>query len=241
LLVEGIKIGHYLNAITINSTLLNRSVAMQPNKTKLALQIGAVLLGAATASNTYATPFDLIVNTISDVTIDTVTPMTFGTSILTDELVSCTMSGDQPAPATVRSDGTYTAGTGTNLPGALTGAGCITTNVGTPGLYTISGEAALEVNITLNTETQTGNFEFSPDSGCAADYDNATATATTSDPCTALVVGTPLPVDLPGATDAVATVAGVGYFSVGGTISTLAGGLTSDTPYTATFQVNVIY
>jgi hypothetical protein len=220
--------------------LLNRSVAMQPNKTKLALQIGAVILGAASASNVYADTFNLTVNTIADVVLTEVTPMDFGTSILTDELVSCTLSGDSPAPATVFSDGTWGAGTGTDAPGALTGAGCVTGQTGTPGLYTVSGEGTLAVNITLNSEAQTDNFTFTPDSACAVDYDNATATATTDELCGALTVGSASTVNLPGATDTLAT-AGIGYFSVGGTIATLGGGLTSDTPYTATFLVNVIY
>lgn len=214
---------------------------MQPNKTKLALQIGAVILGAACASNVYADTFNLTVNTISDVVIDEITPMDFGVAILTDELVSCTLSGDSPAPATVFSDGTWSAGTGTDLPGALTGAGCVTGESGTPGLYTVTGEATLAVNITLNSEAQADNFTFTPDSGCAVDYDNATAAGTGDELCVPLGVGVAEAVNLPGATDAVATVAGVGYFSVGGTIATLGGGLTSDTPYVATFLVNVIY
>lgn len=213
---------------------------MQPIKTKLALQIGAVILGAVCASNVYAETFNLTVNTISDVSLTEVTGMDFGTSILTDELVSCTMSGDQPAPATVLSDGTWSAGTGTDAPGALTGAGCVTGSTGTPGLYTITGEPTLAVNITLNSEAQTGNFTFSPDSACAVDYDNGTAAGTGDELCGALTVGATSQVNLPGATDVLAN-AGVGYFSVGGTITTLAGGLTSDTPYTATFLVNVIY
>lgn len=213
---------------------------MQPNKTKLALQIGAVILGAACASNVYADTFNLTVNTISDVSIDQVTPMDFGTSILTDALVSCTLRGDLPAPATVFSDGTYSAGAGTDAPGALNGAGCVTGNTGTPGLYTITGEATLAVNITLNSEAQTDNFTFTPNSACAVNYNNDASTAATDDLCTLLTVGTPEAVTLPGAVDGLAT-AGIGYFSVGGTIGTLAGGLTSDTPYTATFLVNVIY
>lgn len=226
--------------VTINSTLLNRSVAMQPNKTKLALQIGAVILGAACASNVYADTFNLTVNTISDVSIDQVTPMSFGTSILTDGLVTCTLRGELPAPATVFSDGTWAAGAGTDAPGALNGAGCISGNTGVPGVYTITGEPTLSVNITLNSEAQTDNFTFTPDSGCAVSYNNDASTAVGDDLCVALTPGSAQAVNLPGAVDGLAT-AGIGYFTVGGTIGTLAGGLTSDTPYTATFLVNVIY
>ncbi|WP_158968179.1 hypothetical protein [Paraglaciecola sp. L3A3] len=174
--------------------------------------------------------------------------MDFGTSILTDELVSCRLSGEFPAPATVLSDGTWAAGSGSDAPGALTGAGCVTGNAGTPGLYTVTGEPTLSVNITLNSEAQTDNFTFSPDSACAVDYDNASTAASGAELCGALTVGTPSAVNLPGASDVLAltgpgaaAAGGIGYFSVGGTISTLAGGLTSDTPYTATFLVNVIY
>jgi hypothetical protein len=222
--------------LSINSTLFNRSVAMQPNKTKLALQIGAVVLGAACASNATADTFNLTVNTLADVTLQEVTPMTFGTSIKSDADGVCTMNAASPLLTDLNSDGTAAA---TNY-GTLSGTGCVTgAPAGVPGVYTITGEPALEVNITVSDEVQIGNFTFSATNGCAIDYDQSTGDG---DPCTPLVVGTPLPIDLPGGLDANATgFYGIGYFTLGGTITVGTGGLPSDSLQTATFLVDVVY
>lgn len=210
---------------------------MQPNKTKLALQIGTVILGAACASSVLADSFNVTVNTLDDVTLAQVTPMAFGTSILTAASGTCAMDASVPGNVLMNGDGVVAqAGYG-----GLAGAGCVTGAAdGTPGLYTITGEPTLAVNVTVTSEAQVGNFTFSPTGGCAVNYDNATATAATDDPCTPLVVATPLVVNLPGATDTLAT-AGEGYFTVGGTIVVGVGGLPSDTANVATFLVDVVY
>jgi hypothetical protein len=220
---------------------------MQPNKTKLALKIGTVILGAACASNVAAASFNLTVNTISDVTLAQVQALSFGTNILTDASVSCTMGALVPAPASVFSDDTTgvigaSLGTSGTAFGLLNGAGCIGTGttIATPGIYSITGEPTLDVNLTLTTEPQVGNFTFSPTNGCGVDHDGSAGSAA-SDPCLAITVSTPIALTLGGGSDSGVVVDGVTHFTVGGTITTLAGGLTSDTDYNATFLVNVIY
>jgi hypothetical protein len=221
---------------------------MQPNKTKLALQIGTVILGAAYASYAAADPFTMTVNTIGDLNITTNQPLAFGTSLLTDALASCAMNALVPAPADVFSDdSTGTAGTSTGASGTafglLNGAGCIGDGVtiATPGIYTIIGEPTLDVNLTLNTEAQVGNFTFSPTGGCGVDHDQASASAG-GDACGAITPGTPIALTLAGGSDVITAQYGNTHFTVGGTITIgSAPGLDSGTDYNATFLVNVIY
>ncbi|MEP1449112.1 MAG: hypothetical protein ABJK37_23615 [Paraglaciecola sp.] len=224
---------------------------MQPNKTKLALQIGTVILGAACASSVLATTMTMTVNTISDVTVGTVQDLEFGTNILTDELVSCSMGALVPAPADVFSDDTTgaagtTTGTSGTAFGLLNGAGCIGsgTTIAQPGIYSISGEPTLDVNLTVNNDpaAQDGPYDFSPTGGCGVDHDGSAGTAGT-DPCNAITVGAPIVLTLAGGSDSgvAATVFGQTHFTVGGTISVQAGGLSSDTDYVPRFLVSVIY
>jgi len=208
---------------------------MQPNKTKLALQVGALLIGSSCAFNAAADSFNLTVNTIADVTIAEVTALDFGANIKTDASGSCAMDADQPVGSTVFADGNLTATTY----GTLTGANCVGASA-TPGVYSITGEAGLDVTITLTSEAQgAGDFTFSPTEGCAVIHDGA---GTDGDLCTALVVGTPLTgVTIADGSDNGDSVSGATHFTVGGTIAVGATGLTSDTGYVATFNVNVIY
>ncbi|MDN4503224.1 hypothetical protein QX776_12490 [Alteromonadaceae bacterium BrNp21-10] len=211
---------------------------MQPNKTKLALQIGAVVLGAVCASSVSADSFNLTVNTIQDVQIDTVQALDFGENITTDASQSCVMDADVPADADVFSDG---GGAATTF-GVITGAACIGsgTTVAQPGIYSIQGEAGLDVTLTLSTEAQAGgDYTFSPGEGCGVDHDGASG----GDTCGAITVGSPITLTLADTTagDDGPTVDGFTHFTVGGTLAIGATGLTSDTDYNATFLVNVVY
>jgi hypothetical protein len=221
---------------------------MQPNKTKLALKLGAVVLGAASASYVSADPFTMTVNTIGDLSITTNQPLAFGTALLTDALSACSMGALVPAPADVFSDdSTGTAGTSLGTSGTafglLNGDGCIGAGatIATPGIYTIIGEPTLDVNLTLNAEPQVGNFTFSPTGGCGVDHDQIGATAA-GDPCQPITPGSPITLTLAGGSDAILAQYGNTHFTVGGTVTVgAAPGLDSGTDYNATFLVNVIY
>jgi hypothetical protein len=216
--------------------LLNRSVAMQPKKSKLALQLGALIVGASCAFGASADPFQMTVNTISDVTIATVTALDFGTNITTDPSVSCAMDASAPAGATVFADAALVAA----AYGVITGGSCIGsgTTVATPGVYSITGVAGLDVTVTLSSVAQVGgDFTYTP-TGCVVDHDGAAG----GDVCTVYTAGTPAIVGIANASDTGGNAqSGLTHFTVGGTIATGPTGLTSDTPYTATFNVDVVY
>lgn len=213
---------------------------MQPNKSKVALQIGALLLGSSCAFTTTADPFNVTVNTIGDVTIATVTPLDFGTNIKTDALGVCAMTAAAPANTAVFADANVVAGSGVTAFGALAGTGCVGAS-GTPGIYSVTGEPGLDVTITLTADgvQAGGDFGFSPTGGCAVIHDNDNAA--TGDVCTALVVGTGLTgVTIADGVD-LATTANETHFTVGGTVTVGATALTSDFDYAATFNVEVTY
>ncbi|WP_416308183.1 hypothetical protein [Neptunicella sp. SCSIO 80796] len=208
---------------------------MQPNKTKLALQVGALLLGASCGFSTSADTFNITVNTISDVEIDTVTALDFGEYIITDANTSCAMDASTPEDAVVFADGGLTA---TDY-GLLNGDGCVGdgVSVGTPGVYSITGVAGLDIKITLNSEAQAGgDFTYTPD-GCVVDHDGASG----GDLCTALAAGNQVTATIADGVDDGDAISGETHFTVGGVIDIGATGLTSDTDYDATFLVNVVY
>ncbi|AEP30360.1 hypothetical protein [Brumicola nitratireducens] len=208
---------------------------MQPNKTKLALQIGAVVLGALCASNSYADPFQAQVSTLDDVSILTVTALDFGENITTTASGECTMDADQPANTDVLTDANVTATTY----GVLTGTNCVGGGaaIGTPGVYSVTGIGGLDVNLTVTTLTQSDDFTFAPQ-GCGVVHDNA---GTDGDVCNAYTLGAPLTMTLANATDNGASSANLAHFTVGGTITVGATGLSSDTNYPVTFNVDVVY
>ena len=212
---------------------------MQPSKIKLSLAIGALCFGASGAS--MADTFDLTVNTINDVTITEVTALNFGENITTDANGVCAMDADTPPAATMLTD-TIAVFDGTTY-GVITGTSCIGSGVtvATPGVYSIAGEAGLTVNITVQDEVQAaGDFTFNPAGGVAVSY----VDGATNDTAEALLLNTAVPVRLADATggpEVGGAVDGRTRFTVGGTITTGPTGLSSDTDYVATFNVNVIY
>jgi len=209
---------------------------MQPNKTKLALQIGAVVLGALCASNSYADPFTITVNTLSDVSIDTVQALDFGENITTDANGTCAMDAVAPANTDVLTDTNVSA----TAFGVITGGNCIGsgTTVATPGIYSIEGVGGLNVNLTLSALTQSGDFTFTP-TGCGVVHDNDGVGQ--ADVCTTYTAGTPLSMTLADSADDGASVENFAHFTVGGTLDVGATALTSDLAYTVTFNVDVVY
>ena len=116
---------------------------MQPTKTKIALVLGAILLGASGASNAASGTYNITVSTLPDVVLTEVTALDYGASMFITSSQSCVMNattpGDTPGTSTVNMQYTNLAApvNATNY-GDLTGAGCVNgTASGTPGLYKI--------------------------------------------------------------------------------------------------------
>jgi hypothetical protein len=235
---------------------------MQPNKTKLAIQIGTVLLGASYASIVSATSFDALITTIQDVTVSPIQTLDFGENITTAASGVCTMDADAPNPDLLQYKNstdtaaftTNSAGTSTDRFGALTGGGCVTGALAQPGIWSVEGGAGLAVKLSFSQQApDSGDFTFAPDNGCWVKFDGATGSAD-SDTCEqitsanyttqttgALLAAAPATENF-GAT-ALTTEAQEGklYFAMGGTITVGPGGLTQDLDHIIKFGLNVTY
>lgn len=214
---------------------------MQPNKTKIALVIGALLLGTSGASNAATGTFNITVNTIADVVLTEETPLDYGTNIFTTA-GTCVMSAVTPGHNDMQIDSAGTAAA--TAYGDLSGGGCVNgAALGTPGLYKISGTGGATVNITLNGITAT-DFTFTPDSNAFASYGATGAAGTVADDTLgALSTVAPTAVRTPDATEAAQPEVTVGevLFTLGGTLTVL-NPLTALTTYNAeTFVVSVVY
>jgi hypothetical protein len=229
---------------------------MQPNKTKIALLIGASYLGAFSASNAWADAFTLNVNTISDVEIAAYNAkaLAFGEQIKTSPGV-CAMEGRYPANADVNIIHSSAPTTlELNSQSIITGAACVGSGVSTGdvGIYRVTGSPGLTVNFTISELTQvnatdpTKTFTFKPNSGCYTAF-NGTPTAD-QDLCTAYSMGIPitsvkLPVSDLGETlgNTGIVTAGEIYFTVGGELEIGPNGLDQNQAYDAKFLVDVTY
>jgi hypothetical protein len=225
------------NVCSVNSTLSNRSVAMQPNKTKISLIIGAMYLGVSGASMAASESFNITAETIADVVITEDTALDFGANIFTTA-GDCTMDASAPADVTMQVTRATPVVVDTDTHGALSGTSCVTGAIATPGVYTVSGSGGSTVNITLGGIT-TAEFTFVPDSNAVSTYEGTAAlddigTLSTSTSTAVVLADTN---DGGGAT----TTADELVFVLGGTLTILTD-LTSETVYDAeTFTVNVIY
>jgi hypothetical protein len=213
---------------------------MQPNKTKIALIIGAMYLGVSGASMAATGTFDITVTTIADVTLEERAILNFGTNIFTTA-GTCLMNGAGNAESIMQIDSATGAAPTTvaTTYGALSGGGCVTgSNLGTPGLYRISGATGTTVNITMSNATGTG-WSFSPTSAFAGNYN--TGTATEDDTVTAMTATTTNVRSLAAVADGTdAVVDGQLVFAVGGLL-TVSSTLTASQAYTAPFVVSVVY
>jgi hypothetical protein len=217
---------------------------MQPNKKKIALVLGALLLGATSASN--ADPFIATITTLDDVALGPVASydLTYGTNILVAANQECAMDASTPGNTLMQYAASALVPQATW--GDLTGAACVTGTSGTPGVYEVSGISGGTVKLLLTTITQTGgDYTFIPDGGCFLTF--SAGTVSNADVCTTIVPGTVHTVVLPlgtGAEDEVgngASVEGVTRFTVGGTLNTGPTGLTAESNYELSFQVDVTY
>jgi hypothetical protein len=228
---------------------------MQPNKTKLAIQIGTVLLGASYASIVTADSFDAKITTIQDVTVTPVQTLDFGENITTGALGVCTMTANSASNANMRYDNTTEAATFAALAGdarygALSGNGCVTGAVAQPGIWSIDGGLGLGVTVNFVQQApDSGDFTFEPDNGCIMDYDGGTTA--NADVCDVIsnanYAGTTTGLTL-AAADALENNGGTGlaeegklYFTMGGTITIGAAGLTQNLDHVIKFGVNVTY
>ena len=226
---------------------------MQPNKTKIALVLGVLFLGASGASNAVSTSFPITAKTIPDVTIVQVTPLSYGSNMFVTTGNSCLMQATVPGDVSGVMQYDDTAGVvAAAAYGDIAGTGCVDgTGTGTPGVYKISGLAATQVSITISGFSGT-SFDFAPNSGCIVTYDNGTGAANSGDTCVAFVPGVLATKNTAGPTvteesTAVApgvTVAGDIIFTVGGTVTiggTAAVDLTPAFAYSEDFTVDVVY
>lgn len=224
---------------------------MQPNKTKIALAIGALLLGASSASNAVTLDFPITAKTIPDVTISQVTPLSYGSSMFVTVGNSCLMQATVPGEAALMQYHDNTTGLAASAYGDIAGTGCVDgTGTGTPGIYKISGLASTQVSITISGFSGT-SFDFAPNSGCIVTYDNGASAVTSGDTCDAFVPGVLTTKQTAAAaneegttTPAGTTVPGEIVFTVGGTVTiggTDAVDLTPAFAYSEDFTVDVVY
>ncbi len=220
---------------------------MQPSRIKISLAIGALCLGAAGVANAASQSFDVTVTTLPDLSISEVTPLSYGTNVITTSGGTCTMDADAPGHAAGLQ---FSAGAGATAAAAnfgdLTGTACVTGGVGTPGKYRVSGGlAGATVKITI-AGVSNADFTFSPNNGCIVTYSGTTADD--ADSCAAYAAPpSALSKKLAAAAEdqaalsgGEASVAGELMFTVGGTI-TINQTLTPNQAYSQTFPVTVVY
>jgi hypothetical protein len=241
----------FFNSQFINSTLSNRSVAMQPNKTKLALKIGAVVLGVLVASGASADPFTASVSTIDDVSITEKIALDFGTTVLTT-IGDCTMDSAAPGTAIMEFTTTNESTTPAVNYGSTNGTSCVSvpgsdTTV-SPGVYRVSGTTAGSVSILITTLAQaSADYTYEPTGGCYIKFDNGTVAD--ADTCTTLTPGTVITAakladtqlnENDGGGNGTPATAGDLLFTVGGKLVIL-NPLVAENNYPLTFQVDVTY
>lgn len=222
---------------------------MQPNKKKIALVLGALFLGMSGNTIAATGSFDITVTAIPDVTLSTVTPLTYGASMFVTLGGTCLMDASTPGDAAVDLMQYDDATLAKANYGDLSGAGCVNgTATGTPGVYKIAGIAGNTVNVTISG-VNGADFDFAPNSGCIVTYENGVV----ADTCDPFVPGASAPKLLPlaNAGESPVTGGGVGVtvlgelvFTVGGTIT--VGGtngvdLAPGASFTENFPVDVIY
>jgi hypothetical protein len=237
---------------------------MQPNKTKLALQIGAVVLGAICASNSFADTFTATINTVDDVNIAPRAGyvLDFGPNLFVDAGSSCELqvsaqaAGNQPGGDLMNYAITLDNAADPDASfGSLDGTGLGCTTTATPaaggtsaGIWDISGAAGTQVSLLITNIVQTpADFTFVP-SGCYVNYSNTDAA--NGDSCLALAANSVETANfaastaeddaLPGAGAGTST---PGQFSIalGGLLTVGVADLDPSRTYDLSFQIDVTY
>jgi hypothetical protein len=213
---------------------LIRSVAMQPSKTKLAIAVGTLFLGASNASFAQETKtYDVTMKTIPDIGFTQITPISLGSSVYLTAGGTCTLKGDDPLAATVLAEAAVlTADTNGLLTGDCAGEG-------QAGVFeVISAEANASFSVVMGNMPSALGFSFNPSNSCIPLY----GTGTSDDACETL------PVNF--AHNTAITGDGVNQgitdktlrFTVGGVMTVDAGAdlLPSDS-LAGSFAINVVY
>jgi hypothetical protein len=215
---------------------------MQPNKTKLALTIGAMLLGASNASSAATGTFDITITTIADVTLVEEDALDFGTNVFTT-VGNCTMLANGGSDTTMLIDrGSAQAADDGATYGRLDGSSCIAGDgLGTPGRYRVVGTTGATVNVSFAPVTGTG-FTFSPTQAFASDYNLVVGSATIGDDdVIALAAGAPTAVRLATTAEGAAEPVDASLIIAVGGLLTLTAPQTADTPVEGDFVVTVTY
>jgi len=202
------------------------------------LLLSAVILASMNSANAQIEPFAVSFNTIADISIVQDQPLSFGPNIFITNGGVCTLNAATPLAATMQSDESTL--TGANY-GDIAGSGCVTTLAGVNGnqggYYRVTGVSGISVKVTVNPASN-ADFAFVP-AGCVIDHDGTAAA--NSDNCLPFASGTQLTSTLANATEGGGS--GVDQqlmIAVGGTI-TINQALTSGTPYTQDFTIEVTY
>tara|TARA_R110001583_G_scaffold9788_2_gene45938 strand:- start:55195 stop:55818 length:624 start_codon:yes stop_codon:yes gene_type:complete len=206
---------------------------MQPNKTKIALVIGALLLGASGASNAATGNFDVSITTIADIGFIEISPISLGSAVFLTAGGSCTVKGSDPTAGDVFGD-TGLSASGTN--GTLTGD-CKGT--GAAGVYEVESAGPSDaITVLMGDMVEAGGFSFNPSSNCIPLYDG---TLGTDDSCQSLTVDFAHLTAITGDGADGGSIANKLRFTIGGTMTIGAADLTPNTPYAGSFAINVIY
>lgn len=212
---------------------------MQPNKTKIALVIGALLLGASGASNAVQGSFDITIATIADLSVTEIQPLSFGSSVFTTGSAVCNIAGNDPLFSDVLAeDNTVIDGATSYLAtdATLTGSGCA--GSGRVGIYeVVTAGLADSISVTVNAVSN-ADFTFNPNSNCLPNY----APGTALNACLIMAPGVPNTGAQTGSTTpGEGSIDKTLRFTVGGSLTTAVGGLAPATPYSDVFSIDVIY
>jgi len=202
------------------------------------LLFNVLVLTAMTSANAATGTFAVAFNTVADVSIIEVQPLSFGANMFITSGGVCTLNAATPLASTMQSDESTLTG---NNYGDITGSGCVTTLAGINGnqggYYRLTGVSGIAVKVTVNPATN-ADFGFVP-AGCINNHDG-TATAN-SDSCDIFASGVQLSATLANSTEG----GGSGVdtqlmLAVGGEI-TINQELTPGTAYTQNFTIDVTY
>jgi len=184
---------------------------------------GSVMVAASMSAVAKVETFSIGFVTIQDLTIDEVSPIAFGQKIIGKAGTACTMD--------VTADIATTTGALTDVQSGISGAGCIDTAAANgasfAGVYTVSGEADLTVNVTVASVSAT-DFDFSPSGLLLSDGGDLNNDA----------------VDVFADSSAATTLDstnGEAHIYLGGTLTVGASDLTANTPYSADYTITATY
>jgi hypothetical protein len=206
---------------------------MQPNKTKIALVLGALLLGASGAS--HAATYNVTLDTIADVTFTQITPISLGTSVYITAGGSCTVVGNAPAGADVYADVNIVAGTLAAANGALSGD-CV--GEGVAGVFEVASNATGDsISVLMGEMAEANGFSFSPSSSCIPVY----GAASSDDDCETIPVNFAHIAGVTGDGIDKGTTDKKLRFTVGGVMTIGATDLAPEAPLAGDFLINVVY